>query len=457
MGNFFTSTQIYNPEKLDKESFKNCFCEKMKKEGYELCDSDSAELSYILAFSDCNKWVAITSEAYEEGNKFAHDDAGRISKMMKTTCINTTVIDSDCAVLELYNKSGKKSDSLIMGRVDECFGKKVSRLSRDAWKPFLSDASSLKELCKVVENSEDYTFIEDGLSELASVIGMDKNNIMLSAEDAEESEQIVFLNFKKAEIKKEKKTSLNAVFISIFGETLEALGFVRIKSKHPYYIRVVNGEILNIITFDKDGRNEFSVFGGIATLYRKKFDFDQNVINNLNTMNDTAQFYYYSELFEPAKSIFDRSYSILPNDNNSIKESFLKALSHTKRYIIPVMDSIVSLRDCVNHFMVYQSTILQILLDEEDLSGSNEGLIYFKIDDHSDMKLEIAKYLKCHQKFTNYDILFNHAEAYRRKQIQNRDEIYNNIERYKEIIAELSLRKETNINRLRQYGLNIVN
>ena len=106
MGRFFTSTQINNPKQLNCDGFKAYFCEKMKKEGYEVCVADCAELSYVLAFSENCKWVTLSSEAYEQGNRTAQADTARIAKMLKTTCINTTVIDSDCAMLDLYEDNG---------------------------------------------------------------------------------------------------------------------------------------------------------------------------------------------------------------------------------------------------------------------------------------------------------------------------------------------------------------
>ncbi|MBR6670865.1 MAG: hypothetical protein IKL31_09030, partial [Ruminococcus sp.] len=95
MGRFFTSTQIYNPKQLDCDGFKAYFSEKMKKDGYEVCDEDSAELSYVLAFADNCKWVTLSSEAYEQGNRTAQADTARIAKMLGTYCVNTIVIDSD--------------------------------------------------------------------------------------------------------------------------------------------------------------------------------------------------------------------------------------------------------------------------------------------------------------------------------------------------------------------------
>ena len=58
MGSFFKSTQIYNPNLLDREQFVHFFCEEMEKNGYVTSSSDESEVSYILRFCDECKWVA---------------------------------------------------------------------------------------------------------------------------------------------------------------------------------------------------------------------------------------------------------------------------------------------------------------------------------------------------------------------------------------------------------------
>ena len=64
MGNFFTSSQIYNNENLNKQQFIDKFCKAMADSGYVVCDSDEGEKSYILRFDADSKWVAIASEEY---------------------------------------------------------------------------------------------------------------------------------------------------------------------------------------------------------------------------------------------------------------------------------------------------------------------------------------------------------------------------------------------------------
>ncbi|MCR4888254.1 MAG: hypothetical protein K5979_03595 [Ruminococcus sp.] len=123
MGNFFTSTQIYNEGMVKSKKFIDVFCKAMKKEGYVTCEGDESEKSYILRFADNCRWVTIASEDYDAENAAA--DAGKIAKMLGTTCVNTNVIDSDCAVMELYNEKGTKADTLIMGRADDYFGENI--------------------------------------------------------------------------------------------------------------------------------------------------------------------------------------------------------------------------------------------------------------------------------------------------------------------------------------------
>lgn len=302
MGNFFTSTQIYNIKQLDREQFISFFCEEMKKNGYVPGNSNESEVSYILRFADDCKWVTITSEDYDEGNQLSQTDTSRLAKMLKTTCINTTVIDSDCAVMEMYNKSGQKDDTLIMGRADDYFGENIPMPSESAWKPFLADDSSWEKLCEIVKESDGYVFIEEGLSELASLIGMDEENISFSADKATVDEQTVFLDFKKAEAKKEKRLSLNAAFKQVFGEILEPLGFKLVKSKYPYYLRVTGEGIIQAVSFAKEkllnidsNRNEegIAVYVGIDLLINPLINFDKNptVIDNQKWMMSLSDLY----------------------------------------------------------------------------------------------------------------------------------------------------------------------
>ena len=338
MGNFFTSTQIYDDKKLSSKQFIDEFCKKMTKEGYVTCDSDESELSYILKFADNCKWVTITSESYEQGNQTSQKDTGRIAKMLDTTCVNTVVIDSDCAILELYDKSGKKADTLAIGRADDYFGDDIPQPSEKIWKSFLSNDSSWEQFIEI-QNSE-FVFVEDGLSELAPVIGMDSDNILFSAEDAEEDENIIRLVFAKTAVKKEKKLSLNAAFKSVYGELLEPKGFKLLKSKYPYFVRVIDDEVIQIISFMKEKAFDhdyegFSICIGISLTYLPLIDFDKKpmTIDNQCCMRDLLSFYHdYSRSFDITQKTI-QSFSFYYKKGNI--EELVNALKESQIRLIP--------------------------------------------------------------------------------------------------------------------------
>lgn len=408
MGSFFTSTQIYNPNLLDREQFINFFCEEMKKTGYVTSNSDESEVSYILRFSDECKWVTLASEAYEQGNQLSQSDTGRIAKMLKTVCINTTVIDSDCATLDLYDKSGKKKDSLIMGRADDYFGDDIPEPIESVWAPLLEKGYSWNQLLDV--RNGDYVFVEEGLSEIASIIGIAKNNIAFTAEDAKENDNsTVILDFKKArpsiimsqagkEIKSPKPITLNAAFKQIIGKALEPFGFKVIKGRHPYIVRVINNEILHIITFRtespdySEGDKAFAIMGGIATVYRKKITLDQSPIQNYIWFNYMFDFYealtderdanVLSQLF---RSCY---YSDKPESLISVMNTGAENLI---KYVLPVMGKINDIDSSLDYMRKFKKPCNSVQCTEicEYYPDEDEAFLYFL----SDKKEEYANIL----------------------------------------------------------------
>lgn len=369
MGSFFTSTQIYAPGQHSKNQFLDIFCKEMKEEGYVICDSDESEITYILRFDDHCKWVTITSEAYEQGNQFSQQDTSRIAKMMKTTCINTAVIDSDCAVLDIYDESGKKADSLILGRADDYFGDNIPQPSKKVWSQFLNNGSTWEQVIEV--KKAEYVFVEEGLARLALLISMDIDNITFSAEDAINEPNTVFLYFKKARTsitmskngkivdKAPQKLTLNTAFKQIIGKALEPYGFKVIKGRHPYIVRVINNEILHIITFCPESPEypkdkAFAIMGGIATIYRKKITLDLSPKQNYVWLNYMFNFYEalvaernVNVLGQLFKSCYysDRSESLISVLNNGA-ENLIK-------YVLPIMDNVNDIDSCLDYMQKF--------------------------------------------------------------------------------------------------------
>lgn len=432
MGSFFTSTQIYAPGNHSKEQFMDMFCKEMKEEGYVICDCDESEITYILRFADNCKWITITSEKYEQGNRLSQQDTGRIAKMLKTTCVNTIVIDSDFAVLDLYDESGEKADSLILGRADDYFGDDIPEPSEKLWLQFLSAGSTWEQVIEVKKG--EYVFVEEGLAKLAPIIGISPGNITFSAEDANEHDNsTVILDFKKArsaiimsragkEIKTPKSITLNAAFKQIIGKALEPFGFKVIKGRHPYIVRVINNEILHIITFRtespdySEGDKAFAIMGGIATVYRKKITLDQSPIQNYIWFNYMFDFYealtderdtnILGQLF---RSCY---YSDKPESLISVMNT---GAENVIKYVLPVMGKINDIDSSLDYMRKFKKPCNSVQCTEicEYYPDEDEAFLYFL----SDKKEEYANILA---NFSNDKELHNWViEEIERRKIEN--------------------------------------
>lgn len=471
MGSFFTSTQIYNPNLLDREQFINFFCEEMKKNGYVTSNSDESELSYILRFSDKCKWVTLTSEAYEQGNQFSQSDTGRIAKMLKTVCINTTVIDSDCVTLDLYDASGEKKDALIMGRADDYFGDDIPEPKESVWSSLLEKGRLWKQLLDVYYGN--YVSVEEGLSKIAPIIGMDSEGILFSADSFSGDKRTVPLYFKSVAANKEKKLTLNAAFDMVFGDELKAAGFKKIKGRNPYYVKIVNEDIIHVLTYvskvsGRRNQNAFEIYAGAASLYRDKIDLSVKPVDNIHWMCSSFTLFKEEHLIPQLRTQNEEetlqklSIFYYEKDNNaSLLSTLNESLKLTNQYLLPYINTITDINTLILY--VDKSTRMPCTFDERF-----EGLLFLKTKDYLEvcrkkainwenkykLKLEMQKYgysLGCSQE--EFERLIRDCEFYVSKDIAPIEKVLNSPElrsKYNEILMK---RKNDNTNKLKQYGL----
>ena len=467
MGNFFTSTQIYNNENVKSKEFIDMFCKSMEKEGYILCDSDESERDYILRFADNCKWVTITSESYEQGNQTALSDTGRIAKMLKTSCVNTRVIDSDCAVMEMYGKSGKKANTLIVGDADEYFGDDTLKPSEKAWKPFLAEGMTWEQLCNILSNSKGYTFVEDCLSALAPIIGMDDSNILFSAEDAEEGDkQTVFLGFKKAEAKEKKLTFISA-FKLVFGEMLEPMGYKYLKKgKYPYFVKVINNEILHIISYrhissSTVGHKAMEIQGGAISLYRRKIDLTGEINEWLPDISTYYFKYYYSNDSELSSRLI--RYECNMNTNESLTKDMKNAAELVKEYILSVINNVTDIESYVRHakqFRIYHELCDIDEYENNEVADYYEGYLLVITHDDDDgikrMEESIARQLtgmSPKRREENEDKIRERASIRRLNYIALRDRLINDKELFKRVEEIVQKNRANNLEMLKEYGI----
>ena len=460
MGSFFTSTQIYNPNLLDREKFINFFCEEMKKNSYVTSNSDESEVSYILRFSDGCKWVTITSEAYEQGNQLSQSDTGGIAKMLKTICINTTIIDGDCATLDLYDKSGKKKDSLIMGRADDYFGDDIPEPKESVWTLLLEKGYSQKQLLDV--RNGDYVFVEEVLSEIAPIIGMDSEGILFSADSFSGDNHTVSLHFEKTAANKEKKLTLNAAFDMVFGEALKPLGFKRPKLRQQYYIRLIDDEILHIIGI-RDMKTHLSVFDGIATVYRETLCLDRPFRQNEDWLKSAMHFYVKWHASNQPLDPQIKSGFIYRREAecDSLLEANKRALDAVITWISPVLNRVRSPKDVLDYDK-NTGVVLSLPLQDCIAAAYSDTAIQFLLSDPlTDLEERDATTLKAiaeeDERFHRApEVALENRIRYERKINESRERLLQFLQdsdMHQKTMAELSKRKVHNTDLLRQYGI----
>lgn len=397
MGRFFSNIQI-NMEQKNQEQFVKLFCKAMEQHGLMPATEDDSSQTYLLAFSKNNKWVTLCSAGYEAGGESVKKDVSFFAEALKTCCISTTVLDSDFAVLEMYNGISTLTDMVIVGHGDdygfpdgsECRG------NQEYWEQYLIDGSTWEQLSEIWAG--DYVFTEEALAEIAPLLGMDLHNIISDYDDlsSRTDENIVTMYFKK---KGKKALSLDAAFKQVFAEGLEPLGFKKIKGKQPYFVRVVpGGEIIHVITcmnegIDSYGFRKFNILGGVATVYRQSIDLLQNPSHNINWMAGNLTFYKKTHNLtqEEYRAVFDDLYEFFcEDDTESLTRKMEYVLKATRKIMLPMLNSVTDLEACIEYFEKFQ---LPMHLYNDGSYGSknsssyyNEGYLYIKTNNQDGIR-----------------------------------------------------------------------
>lgn len=440
MGRFSTTVHIKN--NVDRMRFVNAFCDVMKKRGFVPCAEDEAAQSYLFAFGE--GWVTFANEDYKNNPKKAYDDTREMATAMKTSAFSVEVVDSDFAVLTLNN-----GDCVIVGDGSGYGIEEPSRGNRKYWEPLIANGKTWEQFSKAAAARE--IFVEDALGKVAAVLGIDPFYMDVDHDEVLEkvdNDNVSTVHFKKSDAK-EKTISLNAAFKKVFGKALEPLGFKLIKSKYPYFVRVVTDEIFHVISYYNDKKcydrdhDYIQIKGGVATVYRPEIDLTLNPKRE-NWLTTNCDIYIYrlehnlEKLDEELKHQL-YNYPSLPNENLKAMEY---QLALTKRFILPALDKAVTIDSCIEHdFEIGMSLTLYDDGSFGTTEGNgyyDEGMLYFKTD---------------RSVYENRTRNVVDEGALRRRAYF--EKVHNDPDLYNEVQAELERRKAANTEILRSYGLDI--
>ena len=477
MSRFSTTVHIKN--NVDRMRFVNTFSDIMKKRGFVPCSEDEAAQSYLLAFGE--GWATLASGEYNENPQKACDDVRDIAAALNTSAFSVEVVDSDFALLKLCASNGGR-DEVIVGDGSGYGIENQPRGTQALWQPLLAEGMTWEQFTETAAKNAD--FAEDTLAELAEVLGIEPHYICADFDDIAEKAggNVTAVYFKKASAK--PVMSLKAAFRQVFGEALEPLGFKLVKSKYPYFARVVQGgEIIHVISLKTQapylhtiGRAGFSVLGGAATVYRPKIDLSVSPKSNARWLFGIRKFYNESN-----RSDFDSEFnngnlcesSYIEGSSESLLEAMKQALKRTISIVIPVLEKIVDMDSCARFCTVYNmgfslkehfDAIKNGIIDPNDIN--NEGLLIMRIKDYVgyiDWKLERDRIQKKalvelpYYTYTQdeYDNFCSNIDRIKKEHLQMMGDVTNDVQFYSRIMLEMEKRKLSNTEILRTYGIDI--
>ena len=470
MGRFFSTIQIKNNG--SREQFINSFYNIMKKRDLEACSEDEASVSYTIAFSESGKWVTLTSEVYMDSPKQAKDDAKQTAAEMKTSCFSIDVVDSDWANIELYTGTDIH-DTVIVGRSEFPVDPPKGRC--ECWEPLLVSGKTWEQLSEIWNKNE--VFVEDALCGAASMLAIEPKYMVSEYEDfnsaADKDKNVILLFFKKkitAINSGEKKLTMNAAFKQVFGEALEPMGFVKAKTKYPYYIRFVDNSFIQIIGLKKEKENIFNITAGIATIYRPEIDLNCSPRMNCNWLIGVSEIYQRCHLYDHDKqyrnSIMHFGFRSFENEN--IINAFKIALGEVEKWVLPKFEKVQSLHDVIDYLIAVYFPGLDVFGPDVQFYrhvNDRDGLFCFDLDDPyeiADRRAEnsikqISYEAQNNKNFTeaDYTKLCEEIKQNNKERKEYIGNILNNKDLYDETMAEIKQRKEKNIEILRSYGLKI--
>ncbi len=252
--------------------------------------------------------------------------------------------------------------------------------------------------------------------------------------------------------------SFKSEFVKLYKEKLEPYGFKKVKGPQPYFARLVNGEIVHIISYrtsrtNNPGHINFQLCCGIASIYRKRIRFNVTPASNsycMETMADLMRLRdHYYEI-----SLKNRIFCDVEYTEETMQIVLEKSLIDAK-LIIEQLDKYTDMESALKFFMKYNSGT-NIIFSEplSDSFSDEEGLYYLIKDETANLDSIIA----CQKK----DVELVEEDYYKKKYSESlyeyyedlktgRQEFLANEELYNEGMKTLQQRKEDNLKMLKEY------
>ncbi len=232
-------------------------------------------------------------------------------------------------------------------------------------------------------------------------------------------------------------------FKDVYKETLGEEGF-RYNSKYGFYMKLVNEELLEYITYISTGSiikgsRCFMVLAGIVSIYCK-------------SISKEGLRMYGIQLFNYTHNIEDKT-GIHYNDENMLERVQL-SLDKVKRYVIPAFHEVTN----IDSYIQFRKKTGATAAISSAKTFWADSLALIMADNHDDFQdvfqREILQLKQAMETVgiggtyeENYELLY---QGIIKEIAGSRDEIYNDAELYKKALEEAERRKQANLELLRE-------
>ena len=276
--------------------------------------------------------------------------------------------------------------------------------------------------------------------------------------------------------------SLATAFKEVYGEALKEYGFKKVKSKYPYYARMVGDEIVQVITYRTEtcptrNKKAFNILGGVATVYRGEINLDDNpsfYVGWLKGNHNLSEFLYGFDL-EEKNSLKITQFEYDKQDEEDLLNAMRYSMEVTKENLIEAFNRICDLGGCLEYFRICNSTTIWLYKDmilDEKCPGHNENDWPINILVYGDEKIEDFNEGK-RKDNEKWNMRFRHwmkvgkcgfsEEDFQKDQKERENGVLEQINIYKKLVTdakcigkvkdEIEKRKTRNTEILKGYGI----
>lgn len=281
------------------------------------------------------------------------------------------------------------------------------------------------------------------------------------ADRSREVYERILVDGKAKEIRQKKVKSVSNAFYGVFAEVyeraLEPYGFKKVKGKHPFFVRLVNNEIIHVVSIFREPQVdpemvEYGIFGAVFTIYSYNFELDGT---DKFWFSSNQEIYRDSDIYEERPDRYQGKYSLsYPSDNEkAMIESIEQSVEDTKNVMLAEFDKVTDIeayvdydKHCFPKGEIYEC--YKLYMDggyreyRTRIRESSDRRTRYLIENN-----RIGTTLEQHEEDMN--------KSYERMEelVQSFEERISTPEKKREMIAELSAVKERNLERLKSYGL----